>query len=118
MVFLNRLNKQIEQTSYKLRYVLFYHSSTILSSLKTLVQDVATYPLPNPKLQRLTSAAKMINWKQARWHSCFDSWARLRPVVQAVGLAAKWSERKKWAFDIDGIHVVSDSSARVGQCPC
>ena len=30
MVFLNRLNKQVEQTSYKLRYVLFFHGSTIL----------------------------------------------------------------------------------------
>ena len=55
-----------------------------LSSLKTLVPECCC------KLQRANSTSKiakadkyckMNNWKQARWHSCFNRWARLRPVV-------------------------------------
>ena len=86
-----------------------------LSSLKTLVPECCC------KLQRTNSTSKiakadkyckMNNWKQARWHSCFNRWARLRPVVQAVGLAAKrkWSELRKWIFDILNPRV-SESSA-------
>ena len=86
-----------------------------LSSLKTLVPECCS------KLQRTNSTSKiakadkyckMNNWKQATWHSCFNRWARLRPVVQAVGLAAKrkWSELRKWIFDILNPRV-SESSA-------
>ena len=93
----------------------YLESRNPLSSLKTLVPECCS------KLQRTNSTSKiakadkyckMNNWKQARWHSCFNRWARLRPVVQAVGLAAKrkWSELRKWIFDILNPRV-SESSA-------
>ena len=74
-----------------------------------MLQQVETYQF-DIQIARLTSTA-MNNWKQVMWHSCFNRWARLRPVVQAVGLAAK-SERTE---EMDLWHLrnlrVSDSSA-------
>ena len=100
----------------------YMESRNPLSSLKTLVPECCS------KLQRTNSTSKiakadkyckMNNWKQARWHSCFNRWARLRPVVQAVGLAAK--RKMERTEEMDLWHPESTCEwvkRRVGQCPC
>ena len=58
-----------------------------LSSLKTLVPKCCNVSTSNTNFWSLTSVARSIDWARTKWHACFDRWAWLRPVVQAVGLA-------------------------------